>query len=125
MVRLEPLIIEIIHEEAAAQLHVRSGHMILSGSITSDGLDQLAARCQAVAVELRRARNRIGADPYQVLGLSRSASAEEIQSAYRARAKHSHPDAATGDTAAMQRVNDAYQTLSDPVNKQQYDSTFI
>ena len=68
MVRLEPLIIEIIHEEAAAQLHVRSGHMILSGSITSDGLDQLAARCQAVAVELRRARNRIGADPYQVLG---------------------------------------------------------
>lgn len=62
-------------------------------------------------------------DPYAVLGVSRSATREEIARAYRTLAKRLHPDAGT-DTAsiAMTRVNEAWRILSDPVRRRGWDA---
>ena len=121
---LEPLTLTLTRTGEDAQLRVQSGHTILAGSITIEALDQLAAMFQAEALELRRARNRITTPThYDTLGVSRDATADEIQSAYRTRAKQYHPDVTTSDTAAaMQQLNHAYDTLSDSVKRQVYDS---
>jgi curved DNA-binding protein CbpA len=59
-------------------------------------------------------------DPYIVLGLKPSAAAAEIKRAYHKQAKAAHPDAG-GSVDAMASVNEAYQTLSDPVARRAYD----
>lgn len=64
-------------------------------------------------------------DPYQVLGVARGASQEEIKKAYRALAKKLHPDVNPGDAAVEQRfkaVSAAYDLLSDPERRRQFDS---
>lgn len=56
-------------------------------------------------------------DPYQVLGVSRDASQEEIKKAYRKKAKEYHPDLHPDDpnaTKKMNEVNEAYDMLSNP-----------
>ena len=56
-------------------------------------------------------------DPYQILGVDRDASDEEIMRAYRRLAKQYHPDANPGDEYAakkMQEVNDAYDRIKNP-----------
>ena len=63
-------------------------------------------------------------DYYEVLGLSKGASAEEIKKAYRSLAKKYHPDMNPGDSEAeakFKEVNEAYAVLSDDEKRQKYD----
>ena len=64
-------------------------------------------------------------DPYKVLGVARSASAEEIKAAYRTLAKKVHPDLNPGDTGVEQRfkeVSQAYGVLGDPAKRKRFDA---
>jgi molecular chaperone DnaJ len=63
-------------------------------------------------------------DYYELLGISRSASADEIKKAYRKMAMKYHPDRNQGDKEAeetFKAVSEAYEVLSDTQKKQMYD----
>jgi curved DNA-binding protein CbpA len=62
-------------------------------------------------------------DYYEELGVSKSASPEEIRAAYRRKAKSAHPDRKGGSDAAMAKINRAYETLSSPQRRLTYDKT--
>jgi curved DNA-binding protein CbpA len=63
-------------------------------------------------------------DLYEVLGVARDASRDEIALAWRRRAREAHPDARHGDAAAPERfraVAEAWQVLGDPGRRADYD----
>ena len=63
-------------------------------------------------------------DYYEVLGVSKNATAEEIKKAYRQKAIQFHPDKNPGDKASEEKFKEAaeaYEILSNPDKKQRYD----
>jgi molecular chaperone DnaJ len=60
-------------------------------------------------------------DHYNTLGVDRNSTPDEIKKAYRRMAAIHHPDKG-GDTAEFQKIQQAYETLSDPQKKQEYDN---
>ena len=66
---------------------------------------------------------------YKILGLTKNTKStqEEIKSAYREQAKKYHPDVNVDNKNAEERfkdINEAYRTLSDPIQKKKYDRSW-
>ncbi len=60
-------------------------------------------------------------DYYEILGVSKNASADEIKKAFRRLAIQYHPDKEGGDEAKFKEVNEAYEVLKEPSKRQRYD----
>ena len=60
-------------------------------------------------------------DYYSVLGVSKTASEQDIRKAYKKKSMQHHPDRG-GNEEEFKKVNEAYSTLKDPQKRQQYDN---
>lgn len=60
-------------------------------------------------------------DPYEVLGISREATIEEVKKSYRKLAMVHHPDKPGGNTDKFKEIQTAYEILSDPEKRQNFD----
>lgn len=60
-------------------------------------------------------------DYYEVLGVSKDASADEIKKAFRRLAVQYHPDKEGGDETKFKEINEAYEVLKDSAKRQRYD----
>ena len=58
---------------------------------------------------------------YDILGISKSASQDEIKKAFRKLAHEHHPDKSSGNEAKFKEINEAYQTLGNESKRKQYD----
>ena len=63
----------------------------------------------------------MGKDYYKILGVAKSAPAEEIKKAFRKKAHEYHPDKATGNEEKFKEVSEAYHVLGNPEKRKQYD----
>lgn len=62
-------------------------------------------------------------NPYETLGVARTADGEVVRKAYRRKAQKLHPDKQGGSEAAFRAIQIAYDVLSDPDRKARYDQT--
>jgi molecular chaperone DnaJ len=60
-------------------------------------------------------------DYYNLLGVDKSATKDEIKKAFRKKAHEHHPDKGSGNADKFKEINEAYQVLSDENKRQQYD----
>jgi molecular chaperone DnaJ len=60
-------------------------------------------------------------DYYQILGVAKGATPDDIKKAYRRLAHQHHPDKTGGDDARFKEINEAYYVLSDPKRRESYD----
>ncbi|MCU0667117.1 MAG: DnaJ domain-containing protein, partial [Patescibacteria group bacterium] len=60
-------------------------------------------------------------DYYEVLGVSKDASADEIKKAFRRAAVQHHPDKEGGDETKFKEINEAYEVLKDTEKRKRYD----
>ncbi len=60
-------------------------------------------------------------DYYEILGIAKNASADEIKKAYRKLAVQHHPDKQGGDEAKFKEIGEAYEVLKDSAKRQRYD----
>lgn len=64
-------------------------------------------------------------DYYEILGVHRDADPKEIKSAYRDAAKRRHPDISSESGEKFKELQEAYETLSDPVRRADYDRELL
>lgn len=62
-------------------------------------------------------------NPYEVLGLAKSADGRAVKAAYRKLSAIHHPDKATGDVNRFREIQAAYEVLVDPVKRKRFDTT--
>lgn len=60
-------------------------------------------------------------DYYNILGVNKSSSQDEIKAAFRKLAHQYHPDKPTGNEAKFKEINEAYQVVGDPEKRKKYD----
>jgi DnaJ-class molecular chaperone len=58
---------------------------------------------------------------YEILGVPKDVSSKDLKRKYRELSLQYHPDKPNGNTEKFQQINEAYETLSDPQKKKQYD----
>ena len=61
---------------------------------------------------------------YEELGLNKNATKSEIKSSYRSLVKKHHPDAG-GNKERFLAIQNAWETLNDPIKKEKYDRSFV
>lgn len=61
-------------------------------------------------------------DYYNILGINKTASQDEIKKAYRTLAMQHHPDRNGGNDSMFKKINEAYDTLKDPAKREEYDN---
>ena len=66
----------------------------------------------------------MGKNLYEELGLKKNATRSEIKSSYRSLVKQHHPDAG-GEKERFIAIQNAWETLNDPIKKEQYDRNFF
>ena len=75
-------------------------------------------------IEVRKRRIHLASDYYDILGISKGATDDELKKAFRTKVKQYHPDLHPGDAEAeakFKEVNEAYSVLSDKDKRARYD----
>ena len=81
----------------------------------------LVVHTKVNVTKFRGVHKPMGKDYYNILGVDKGASADEIKKAFRKIAHKYHPDKPTGDEEKFKEANEAYQVLSDEGKRAKYD----